>query len=623
MNYIKSFLCLWGFASWMIFFMDTHPYPGTSCRKKVVESVQAICAKPDEVEVELLDEHARIYPDRFPGTEKLYQPVGVPRNYTLSFQLALRSMVNQACQVKVTEIKDEKGNPTHFNVSINQLLPVHVEGNTQGSLINRPGGEPPASWKPYFVRIAPFDVMEAVSDANLDHLNLPGGQTAGALLQIQIATSSAPGLYKGIIQIDPFRKKIPFSFRVHKAIVPSQHYLQSVHWLSALPENLQSGTPCEWWSEQHWELLKRAGKLLLQNGDDVMFTPLINSRHPLVQTIIDTSGHIVFDYANFDKWVATFQSIGFKYFAGQHLSSLENDVFLKEKESGRLLTLSNPGFKLEWFSFLELFLNDFHKHLVKTGIESRYMQHVYDEPQDANKYQRYQQIVKRAMPGVQLIDAINSRPALFSPLVDIQVFNLTGINLQKDKVVKARREDGKGVWLYNCSSPYPPYPNCHLDLPLTECRLWPWLCFKYGVSGYLWWAANLYRGVKDEYKSSLGPAPNGTPIHPPGDDWFYYRSAKGLIPSMRIISFREGMTDVTLLSMLAIPDSQKVKKIMNKLIHPAIMEGHDRPFKDYLTTAEIIPKGYETKPLLYHQAREEILNLLDEETSSSKHLKHQ
>lgn len=359
--------------------------------------------------------------------------------------------------------------------------------------------------------------------------------------------------------------------------------------------------------------------LLFENGDDIMYTPLINTRNPLIQATIDRKGDFRFDYQNFDKWITTFRSIGFRCFAGQHLSAMEHDVFVKEKETGRLVSLSAVGTKLDWFAFLSLFLGDLYQHLLKTGLKNVYLQHIYDEPADIDKYRHYREIVKESMPGIQLIDAINSRPALFSPLVDIQVFNLNGINQQEDKVVKERAEEGRGVWLYNCSSPYPPYPNCHLDLPLTECRLWPWLCFKFGASGYLWWAANLYRGIKDEYRSSLGPAPDGTPIHPPGDDWFYYRSAKGLLNSMRIISFREGMTDVTLLYMLGRSDSLQQRKIIDKLIHPAITQGHNLPFKEYRRIAESIPKGYETDPVLYHQARTEILNLLDNDSCWCNH----
>jgi hypothetical protein len=614
MNYIKPFLYLWGLSSWLFVVRDNNQHFGKEFGNidTATGSIQ-VNSSTKNIDVKLLDEHYRIYPDRFPDSITLNQPINVPRNYTVCFQLALRSTVNEDCRVSLAEIKDDKGRSRGFNLIVHQLLPVHVEGNTQGSLINHPGGEPPSSWKPFLIRMAPFDVLEAITDANANHLKLTGGQTSGALLQMHIAPDCPPGLYKGIIKIEPYHREMPFLLRVHKTVLPSTFYLQSVHWLSALPENLKAGPPCEWWSEQHWNLLKRAGRLLIMNGDNVMFTPLINTRHPLIQTTIDTEGKISFQYKNFDRWVATFQSIGFKYFAGQHLSFLENDFLLKDKTSGRLVTLSKANTKLDWFTFLELFLNNFYIHLEKIGIKNKYLQHIYDEPADINKYKQYEQIARRAMPGIKLIDAVNSRPASFSPMVDIQVFNFTGINQQLDKVVKQRRDAGKDVWLYNCSSPYPPYPNCHLDLPLTECRLWPWLCYKYGATGYLWWAANLYRGIKDEYKTSLGPAPDGTPIHPPGDDWFYYRSIKGLIPSMRIISFREGMTDVTLLSMLQQSDSTKVKKIMAQLIYPSITEGHNRSFKEYLTTADIIPKGYETNPVIYDEARKEILNVLDKE----------
>ena len=50
----------------------------------------------------------------------------------------------------------------------------------------------------------------------------------------------------------------------------------------------------------------------------------------------------------------------------------------------------------------------------------------------------------------------------------------------------------------------------------------------------------------------LADHPNGSqdPGHPPGDNWFYYRSPEGLRPSIRIVSFREGLIDYALLKAL-------------------------------------------------------------------------
>ena len=115
------------------------------------------------------------------------------------------------------------------------------------------------------------------------------------------------------------------------------------------------------------------------------------------------------------------------------------------------------------------------------------------------------------------------------------------------------------------------------------------------ADGYVFIArVNLYRGA-DEYKTSLGPFPNGSqdPGHPPGDAWFYYRGPDGLRPSMRIVAFRSGLIDHTLLGMLAEKDERVAEELVQEIVPSAT--------------------GYQTDPAAYHAARRRILAALDKE----------
>jgi hypothetical protein len=125
-----------------------------------------------------------------------------------------------------------------------------------------------------------------------------------------------------------------------------------------------------------------------------------------------------------------------------------------------------------------------------------------------------------------------------------------------------------------------------------------------GLDGFLFWAANGYRGA-NEYETSLGPFPsfaNGGsryPGHPPGDNWFYYRSPEGLRPSIRIVSFREGLFDYALLTMLAQRDPDMAKKLV----------AEDRTVDQQILSVT---------PMIYHQTRTTILEALDNRGSASK-----
>ena len=150
------------------------------------------------------------------------------------------------------------------------------------------------------------------------------------------------------------------------------------------------------------------------------------------------------------------------------------------------------------------------------------------------------------------------------------------------------------MWLYHCCSPYPPYPNRHLDERLADSRLYPWLAYLLQAEGYLYWGANVYRGA-DPYTGSIGPLPNGSqdPGHPPGDNWFFYPGPDGLRASMRMVAFRDGIHDHVLLAMLADRDRQAADEIMQSIARTV--------------------KDYEKEPPAYHRARQALLLALDGE----------
>ena len=537
------------------------------------------------LEVVRVDVHDRLYPDRWPQPVEL-GAISVPRGAPATFQFAIRS------KAEGTAILSARGNAAG-TTRLHWLQSVHVEGNTQGSLRNRPGGKVPAGWLDQLVRAAPFDTLEVLVET--DKMPVLAGRTHGVVVEVTPSPDAHPGTYEGALRISLGDDKavVPFAFRVHRTAMPDPWSLHSIHWLWPEPVNLTNGEVPAWWSERHWELLEVAGKQLRRFGDDTVYTPLINYRNPLIQVTRRRDGAFAFDYSRFDRWGELFLGLGFRHLSGHHIIRMGAVAFVFDEKTGtKTPLLRNPKDREEWLVFIPTFYDSFHAHLKQKGWLENYLQCQYDEPRDVTLYKRLAALARKHLPGIPTIDAINSsRQDIFSPLVDEQVFNLIGLN-RHQKVAAQRNAAGKGVWLYHCTSPYPPHPNRHIDSHLTESRLYPWLCYKFGANGFLFWGANIYRGA-DEYKTSIGPFPNGSqdPGHPPGDNWFYYRSPQGLCPSIRIVSFREGLIDYTLLNMLVKRDPKTVRELAAR-IAPSITE-------------------FERDPRRYHQARMTILEALD------------
>lgn len=520
-----------------------------------------------------------VFPDIPPQPLLSAEPYCVGQNSSVSFQTALFSKKNCTAKMKIAEVKTPDGKLFKGQIECYKLLTVPIESNNNGGSRTSLASVPPASWKPFFTRISPFEVYEPMIKSN--RTELTADKFHSILTTFKIDKDAAPGLYTAKLLLEtrhpsdgnnnmvvPYSIELPLRFMVFNIKMPDNFLLHTVYWLSSLPEDLTQVAIPQWWSERHWKLLENSGKTLVEYGQDTMYTPLINGEHPLIQTKIDSENEYNFDFSKFDHWVEMFTKIGFKYFDGEHIAgghaASPMDVYA-EKEDGsqiKLFTKKDLNQVEDWFKFIPIFYDSLYVHLKEKGWLNKYNQCQLDEPHEKESYKRLADIARKHLPGINTKDAINGDPAYYSPLVDIHVFGIGTLASHKEVAIE-RMKRNKQTWLYHCCSPYPPYPNRHLDEPLCLSRLYPSLAYKFKATGYLFWAANILRGT-DPYKTSIGPLPDGSqnPGHPPGDNWMFYPSPHGLIPSLRMVAFREGMTDHTLLMMLAEKSSQKADKAM-------------------------------------------------------------
>ena len=195
------------------------------------------------------------------------------------------------------------------------------------------------------------------------------------------------------------------------------------------------------------------------------------------------------------------------------------------------------------------------------------------------------------MPGIKNLDADWNDPTLFSPYMDIQILSF-GFTLRTNQTLVAQRKAaGLATWYYDLYSDSAVPPYRWLDKSLACSRVHPWMTYLYNTDGYLRWAANLYRGT-DPYLASGGPKGEGGgyPSHPIGENWQFYPGPDGLLGSMRMIAFRDGLTDLTLLKMLAATNPIAANNIM-----------------DDIAASDT---SYANQPDIYHNARKDLLLVL-------------
>jgi hypothetical protein len=542
----------------------------------------------------------RVFKDDFQEPQQKDTVISVPRGGTVSHLFGLWSENDSGTvPLNLKPIQGFKGTIKTYELSM-----VPVEANNNGGSKTQVGVRPPENWMKELLREAPFQVAEVLKETSSLTITKETNRFA-VLVEVSIPTDCAPGVYKGQLWSEDGHTgaSASFSFRVHDTVLPERYALEVTNWFWPQPENVSYGNTPDWWSEEHWRLIKNSARVMRDYGQRQILTPTLNGRQALIQTIRQKDGSYTFDFRRFDRWAALFLGLGYDTLEGQHVGGGHSiamppmrswgGVWVRDEATGKTEKLFAKAKSADpWIAFLPTFYQALHAHLMEKGWLGHYVQCQLDEPRDPAEYKRLADTARAHLPGIKTKDAINSQPRKFSPLVDIHVFNLITLNSCAD-LAEARRAQGQSNWLYHCCSPYPPYPNRHLDERLTNSRLYPWLAYMLKADGYLYWGANIYRGA-DPYKTSIGPVPNGSqsPGHPPGDNWLFYPTKDGLVPSMRMVAFRDGLIDHTLLTMLAQKDKAKTDALMQQIA---------RSITDYAKT-----------PDAYHAARRALLEALDE-----------
>jgi iduronate 2-sulfatase len=544
----------------------------------------------------------RIYTDRAPCAAQAY--AHVPRGGRALFPFVLRAApTNGTVTLTASPFTTESGVLMSAEPRLHVLREVRVEANYGGCAKTRAGSTPPRDIAESVVRLAPFDVYEVLTDET--SVALDGRFAYASLVRIDIPRNALPGEYRSCVAASLNGRphaSAPITLRVYRTALPESQKMDITHWLWPEPQNLTDQEPPEWWSTHHWHLLEAAGNTLRDYGDNVMFTPLFLGEHPLIPVTAQGS-EWRFEFGRFDRWIDLFEKQGFRRFIGQHVRS-HLKVHVRDSATGatRPLATSEETYQ---HRFLPAFLTALNAHLRERHPGVNYLQALWDEPKPEQEpaYRLLTETVRRHLPSARTVEALNHAFGLYSGCVDVPAWWYGYVYSRRwPELIDSRIAEGRENWIYHACTPRPPHPNTHLDAPLWRCRALPWVAAYCRATGYLHWAANGYRGA-NPYAASIGPLPNGStaPGHPPGDNWLFYPTARGLTGSLRMAAFQQGVEDADLLTLLHGRDPQAAAQISKSIIRDLVL---DYPEKD-------IRADYANVPRPYHDARQRLLSHLD------------
>ena len=240
---------------------------------------------------------------------------------------------------------------------------------------------------------------------------------------------------------------------------------------------------------------------------------------------------------------------------------------------------SNPGFFSEANSpkykvILESYLKWYAQHLREKGWLDRAYSYVTDEPPERvfGELKNDLKMVKKVAPEIKTLVVGVWPPRFESNDLDIWC----PLTRDFDPATSSRlQSEGKEVWWYVCNVPTLPYANFSaIEYPALDGRTLFWMTYKYGVSGFLFWATNRWesdfplekRWPVGSWKTDSGhPGANG-------DGYLMYPGPNfEPLSSIRLEMIRDGIEDYDYFTLLKqtldrlknLPDVQ-AQKLMNQ-----------------------------------------------------------
>ena len=171
--------------------------------------------------------------------------------------------------------------------------------------------------------------------------------------------------------------------------------------------------------------------------------------------------------------------------------------------------------------------------------------YTYDEPQPGDPHvAAVMAAIHEHAPGLRNLLVMRDLPdpvkhAVWLKDADILCLRITAYDPEQVERFKAM---GKEIWFY-VSMPAHPYPSLQIDYPAMAPRILPWMAWKYGINGLLYWNVNFWEGDPSTNPSSFAPEQNGNGI-------LFYPGSDGPIPSIRLELLRDGMEDYEYLALL-------------------------------------------------------------------------
>lgn len=416
--------------------------------------------------------------------------------------------------------------------------------------------------------------------ANEPTKEVPAETIQSIWITAYIGAGVKPGRYNGRVQIltehEAFCTEL--EIQVYTAVIPenknaafaTEYWMNSVNFWFRYPvpnqlDFFRYHYGYERYSGEWWYLNKKIAEHMKENRINVLFV----RTHDLLLdggTFVDTKGTYHFSWDLFDRWIALFDKYAdVKWFAGYHLvvQTEGKDVYMLDRVNGKMQIVISPIGSKKTENWMKQFLTALYAHLLEKGYQDRWLQHIEDEPGESASWQYARNLVRKYMPRIPCMDAIDHQLPIFDLQNEMDLWiPRVDIYEQNREFYDYRLAQGDKRWVYNCCEPHHQnYANKILGWPLIHNRVLPWGCFVNHFSGFLHWGydfwdpEDVWFGFNDDVRIK-------------GDGYIVYPDPahNSIKNSIRMIATRDGAQDYELLKILADKNPKKAFDAAKKVI---------------------------------------------------------
>jgi hypothetical protein len=471
----------------------------------ILKSVKGNAGKMD---IWTASSYENIFKDRMKSnSDSARYSLVMAKNESESFQLLLRS--DESFQIEAISFSNLASNRysiSNKNLRYNYVEYVYIKKNSWNQSAD------------FLTRSGEGYYPDPLS--NNKAIGVSVAETQPVWITITIPKDSKAGLYSGVISIRTSLGKysIPVSVNVCDVTIPDPNKgnFQFMHHQQIAGTWFYDATAVnhpqdvitqiygwERWTPQWWALVNDMAENLKRSRINVLF---INTQQLLLDggTKMDGDKYI-FNWSKFDEYIQFFIDKGVvKNLEGIHFGSTIGAVgityksyILKNNANGQLSSTNVVPMEHDCNNFFSQFLPALNHHLKEKNWFDIWIQHIGDEAvSDLQhlQYGYYMAKLKQSAPGLKCGDptftlksarlAVKEGATVVTPIEELyQSYKPVFDSLQSRGIV---------VYVYNCCGPGNNWLNRLIDKPVWNQRLLGWLCYKWGVSGWLHWGWNFW-----------------------------------------------------------------------------------------------------------------------------------